>query len=181
MEIINKEFVLKNEDLIIKSIKLGAIFIYPTDTIYGLGCNATSDNAVSSIRKAKIRYTKPFSVIAPSKEWIIKNCTIPKKSVLDKLPGPYTLILTLKKTDSISKFTNPGINTIGVRIPNNWFFSIIAKSNIPFITTSVNVSGEKHMERIEDLKPDIAEIVDYVIYDNAIVGNPSIKIDLTSL
>ncbi len=76
----------------------GDVFIHPTDTIYGLGCDATNEQSVKKIREVKQRPTTPFSVIAPSKEWIEANCVITKeaKSWLKKLPGPFTFILKKK-------------------------------------------------------------------------------------
>ena len=79
-----------------KRIKSGKIFIYPTDTIYGLGCDATNAEAVKKIREIKERTKSPFSVIAPSKKWIKENCEITKKRALWKLPGKYTIIFKLK-------------------------------------------------------------------------------------
>ena len=72
---------------IVKRINAGEVFIYPTDTIYGIGCDATNEGSVKSIRIVKQRFDKPFSVIAPSKQWILKNFEA-NKSFIDKLPGP---------------------------------------------------------------------------------------------
>ena len=64
---------------IIKAIKSGAIFIYPTDTVYGIGCNAKLKESVARIRKIKKQFSRPFSVIAPSMDWIAKNLEIKKE------------------------------------------------------------------------------------------------------
>jgi len=81
MQIINRdEYKLKKQEFLAK-IRQGAVFIYPTDTIYGLGANALNHDAVHKIREAKDRYTRPFSVIAPSKDWIKENCEINEKVV----------------------------------------------------------------------------------------------------
>ena len=161
MEILTKDKISKNK------IMNGAVFIYPTDTIYGIGCDARNDKSVKRIRKIKLRETKPFSVIAPSKSWIKENCFVGDE--LNYLPGPYTLILKLKNKNCISKFVNNDLETLGVRIPNHWFSKIVEELGIPIVTTSVNKTGEKFMTCLEDL--DIK--VDFVIYEGKLKGKPS--------
>ena len=161
MKIYNKEEFNKNKEKILIKIKEGAVFIYPTDTIYGIGCDATNFNAVKRIREIKDRYEKPFSVIAPSKEWIVKNC---ESKNLDKLLGPYTLILKLKNKECVA--SNVCLDTIGVRIPNHWF-----NLDIPIITTSVNKAGEKNMTCLKDLDKGVE--VDFIIYEGEKKGKSS--------
>ena len=115
------EFKQHAQDLA-QFIKEGAIFIYPTDTIYGIGCNAEDEHAVGVLRSIKFRYKRPFSVIAPSKEWIKNNCEVPEKGEewLAKLPGAYTLILKLKNKKCIAPSVTQEVDTLGVRIPDHW-------------------------------------------------------------
>jgi L-threonylcarbamoyladenylate synthase len=161
MKIISKEGINKEE------ILGGVVFIYPTDTIYGVGCDATNDNSVKRVREIKLRDEKPFSVIAPSKDWIKENCVVGPE--LDKLPGAYTLILKLKNKSCISKFVNNGLDTLGVRIPKHWISNLVSELGIPIVTTSANKSGEKFMTCLEDL--DIG--VDFVIDEGKLNGKPS--------
>ena len=111
MEVITGYF---NKKKIINEIKAGKIFIYPTDTIYGLGCDATNTRAIRKIREIKRRSAKPFSVIAPSKEWIVKNCKASMEDIKN-LPGPYTYFVDLKNVKAVSSAINPEGNTLGVR------------------------------------------------------------------
>ncbi len=173
MEIITKATFLKDKSKYIALLKEGAVCIYPTDTIYGIGCDATNATAVQVIRKAKAREEKPFSIIAPSKDWIVQNCVIPKEGAiwLDKLPGPYTLVLKLKK-QSIATEVSFG-TTVGVRIPNNWFSSIVQELGFPFVTTSVNLQGEKHMTSLTDLDERIQSYVTFCIDEGKKQGRPS--------
>ena len=96
--IIDEDYIIKNKDAIIKEIIAGKIFIYPTDTIYGIGCDASNENSVAKIRILKQRETKPFSVIVPDLAWIKDNCLINEdiEKHLEKLPGAYTFFLNLK-------------------------------------------------------------------------------------
>jgi len=157
---------------LVKQIKEGKVFIYPTDTVYGLGCDATNDESVRRIRDIK-KSEKPFSVIA-SKEWIKKNCII-KKEYLDKLPGAYTFIVKMKK-QCVSKEVSEG--TLGVRIPDCEFTDIILESERPFVSTSVNLTGEDNLVDVKDLKKDIKDKVDVVVDVGKLENKPSKVIGL---
>ena len=180
MKILNKDEVMLNAHQIKEDILKGAVFIYPTDTIYGIGCDATSDEAVEKIRAIKPRLKRPYSVIAPSKEWIRKNCEITKEAEewLKKIPGPYTLILKLKNKSAISEKTNNGLDTIGVRIPNHWISQAISAAGIPIITTSANKTDEDYMTSLEDLNPEIRAKVEFIIYEGEKQGRPSKLVNL---
>ena len=157
---------------ITKEILAGKVFIYPTDTVYGIGCDATNKNSVEKIREIKRRDAKPFSVIAPSVEWIKENCIIPESIEIGKyLPGPYTLILKKKNPDFL-KETSPS-ETLGVRIPANGFTAEIQKSGAPFVTTSVNFSGEKPANKIEEIPEEILRQVDFTFNSGPLSGKPS--------
>lgn len=180
MRILNfEEFKLEKQS-IIDAITGGAVFIHPTDTIYGIGCNAQLSSAVQKVRKLKARASNPFSVIAPSLEWIRENCIVAKEAEewIEKLPGPYTLILKLKK-NCVAKSVNSGLSTLGVRIPNHWIRKLAEEAEVPVVTTSVNRSNEEYMTSLEDLDPLIKGGIDFMIYEGKKEGKPSKIIDLT--
>lgn len=181
MRILNYEELKLEKQSIIDAILKGAIFIHPTDTIYGIGCNAEIPSAVKKIRKLKARANNPFSVIAPSFEWLKENCIITKEGEewIEKLPGPYTLILNLKNNKCVAKEVNLGLKTLGVRIPNHWIRNIVAEADVPIVTTSVNRSGEDYMTSLEDLEPTIKSAIEFVLYEGKKEGKPSKIIDLT--
>lgn len=183
MKSITKKDILQNKSFYLNEIKIGKIFIYPTDTIYGIGCDATNKKSVSRIREIKSRDARPFSVIAPSKNWIKKNCKISKEQeqFLKKLPGKYTLIFELKNKSSIAKKQVIGnLKSIGVRIPNNWFSRFLSKIGAVFISTSANISGSPVIKSINELENSMKNQIDYII-DNGILDNfPSTIIDLTN-
>ncbi len=182
MRIVSKKEFIARRGFFIDEMIRGKIFIYPTDTIYGIGCNAQNPSSVKKIREIKKRDSKPFSIIAPSKDWILINCKVDlyKLKFLKKLPGPYTLILPIKNIYAFSKQdVVADLDAVGIRIPDNWFSNIISKSRTPFVTTSVNISGEPHLVRIKDLKKEIASQVDYIIDCGKLDGKPSTLFDLS--
>ena len=152
------------------------MFIYPTDTIYGIGCNALNSAAVQKIRKIKHRPTNPFSIWAPNKEWIHNNCdtsSVLANNYIPKLPGPYTIILPIKKDCQLPEVIYPGKNSLGVRIPNHYLTEFFQELDIPIITTSVNKSGQRFMTSLETLDQDIQKQVSFIIYDGEIKNKPS--------
>ncbi len=165
-------------------IEKGALFVYPTDTIYGLGCDATNSNAVKKLRETK-NSTQPLSVIAPSKEWIRNNCVLNEEAEewVKKLPGQYTLVLKLKNKDSIAKEVNNDLDTIGVRIPDHWFSKVVSLLELPVITTSANIHGMYFMTTLEDLSPQIKSKVKFIVYEDEKRARPSsiIRLDTEEL
>ncbi|MGV8151127.1 MAG: L-threonylcarbamoyladenylate synthase [Candidatus Woesearchaeota archaeon] len=155
------------------------VFVYPTDTIYGIGCNACDEKLISKIRKLK-NSDQPFSIIVPSKEWIYQNCVVTAEAEewIRKLPGPYTLILKLKNPKAVAKNVYHQNQTIGVRMPNHWFLAVVYQMRIPIVTTSANVSGRDFMTSLEDLDSSIRNNVDYVFYEGEKRGRPSTMINL---
>ena len=154
------------------------VVIYPTDTIYGIGCYALDDNLVKKIKDIKNRDSnKPFSVIV-NKKWIRNNCITNKliNSYIKKLPGKYTFILKLKNKKAISKEVNNNSDTIGVRIPNTIFTKRLP---IPFVTTSVNISGEHPIINTSQINDKIRNNVDLIIKGGILNNKPSKVYDLT--
>lgn len=166
------EFELKRE-LLESEIAKGAVFIYATDTIYGVGCNAMLPGAVKRIRNIK-KSKNPFSIIAPSKNWIKENCDVPKEANewLKKLPGAYTLILKLKNKNAIANGITSNTN-LGIRIPDHHCTKIAKNQNIPIITTSANIHGGNFMTSLESLDSEIKSKVDFIIYEGELKGTPS--------
>ncbi len=181
MLVISKSDFLKCKKKNIELMKLGSVFIYPTDTLYGIGCDATDSVLVSRIRSIKNNLDQPFSVIAPSKEWILNNMKIKKgfDKWLDKLPGHYTLIMELKEKRCISPRVNVDSNSLGVRIPDNWFSAIVEEAGVPIVTTSVNLHGTKPVRSIADIPESIKKMVDFAIDDGVTGGSASTLVNLT--
>ena len=153
-----------SKEFLTKEISLGKIFIYPTDTVYGLGCDARNKEAIEKIYSIKKRSKRQVLIIVPSKEWIKENTQYHKDNVhyLNKLPGPYSFIVNLKNKDLIAENAR-NEESIGIRIPNNNFTKLLQKTQIPFVTTSVNFSGEPSAITIEQIPKEILDQVDYLI------------------
>lgn len=178
MRILSKNDVIREKAKVLAEINAGAVFIYPTDTIYGIGCDATNDRSARRLREMKARDKKPFSVIAPSIDWINENCAPSNKSkaLLLKLPGPYTLIVPLNNPNAVCAHANMGMKTLGVRIPDHWISELVAEFGKPLITTSVNLSGQSPASDLAGLQKLGA---DFIIYEGDKKGSPSTVIDLT--
>jgi L-threonylcarbamoyladenylate synthase len=149
---------LENMDFFIAEAKAGKIFVYPTDTIYGIGCIYTLENVEKIYAIKKRDQRKMFSVIAPSFDWIEKvhaSFLAEKNIHIDQLKK---YLDTYHGVTYIFDYNRPG-----VRIIKHPFQSFVEKLGEPFITTSCNVAGEAVVDDIKKLPTDIAEGVDYII------------------
>jgi len=129
--------------LAIKAINDGAIVVFPTDTVYGLGCNPYNHESVLSLYEIKKRKkTKSFPIIGYSKkelEKIAEFNTLEEKIAEKFWPGPITLILKIKDKE-IQKSLDLK-EKIAVRVPNNQCVLALLKECKLLVGTSANISG----------------------------------------
>ena len=145
--------------LTVQSIKNGEIVIFPTDTVYGIGCNPYDENAVDRVYRLKKRNRiKPLPILGYSKydlESIVKFDDITNR-ITDKFwPGQLTIVLPL--IDDKLKKLSGGLTTLAVRVPNNKCTLSLLKECKLIIGTSANISGEKPFtdpKNIENGVPD---------------------------
>jgi L-threonylcarbamoyladenylate synthase len=159
-----------------KILANGGIIAYPTDTLFGIGCDALNEKAIKRVFEIKSRsFSKPMSIAVSNIKMLEQYVTITEetKSLLQKiLPGPYTMLLP--KKDLISNLVTAGSDLIGVRIPDyDLILEIIEKFGKPIITTSANLSGEKDITKYED----ITLPVDYIIQGKCKYDEPSTVFD----
>lgn len=196
MKVVKFEEFMNDLDFFVQEAKNGKIFIYPTDTIYGIGWIWNEEN-IKKIADIKNRdWNKMFSVIAPNFEWIERNYDIKSTSLLKgggpqrgggfKTPTPSEPLPLEKGTTSELKEQLQKYHWVtwifsyekpGVRIIKHDFQKFVEKLWEWFITTSVNISWEPAVTNLEDLKPEIKEKVDYIIDYGICEGRPSVLID----
>ena len=141
----------------VQIINKGGIVIFPTDTVYGIGCDPYNQNGVFSLYKIKKREkTKPFPVIGYSKKELEKIAEFNDKA--EKIaelfwPGPITLILKVKD-ENIRKSLGLG-KKIAVRVPNNQCVLSLLKECKLLVATSANISGTTSLTDPNDCKRDL--------------------------
>jgi L-threonylcarbamoyladenylate synthase len=150
MQIIKKN---KNIKEIVAALKNGAVLVLPTDTVYGLVCDATNKKATEKIFKIKKRpKSKPLPVfvkdIKMAKE--LAEITKDQEKILNKKwPGRYTFVLKRKKGE---KLYGVDKNTIALRIPKYKFLNdLFKKIDKPLVQTSVNISGQPSLNNIKEI------------------------------
>ncbi|MDC0142169.1 L-threonylcarbamoyladenylate synthase [Candidatus Nitrosopelagicus sp.] len=144
---------------IVNAYENGQIIAYPTDTVYGIGCNPFNKDSVSKIYDIKNREgEKRFPILGFSKkelEKIVEFNTIAEKISEKFWPGQVTLLLPIRKEIN-DKINNNG--KLAVRVPNNeCTLSILEKCKL-IIGTSANISGEKSILDSDECKTKLPEI-----------------------
>jgi len=148
-------------------IRSGGVVVFPTETVYGIGANALDEESVLKIFKAKGRPSdNPLIVhIADIKmlEDIVEEVSETENKLMNKFwPGPLTIIL--KRKGNISNSVTAGLDTVGVRMPNNNIaLSIIKEAGVPIAAPSANISGKPSGTRIEDIFEELNGRVDIMI------------------
>ena len=145
--------------LAVQSIKDGGVVIFPTDTVYGIGCNPYDKNAIDKIFKIKKRdKAKQLPILGYSKQvlkQIVEFDEIANK-ITDKFwPGRLTLVLPLK--DATLQKLSGSTKNIAVRVPNNKCALTLLKECKLIIGTSANISGKKSLVDPSYLKDKVLD------------------------
>jgi L-threonylcarbamoyladenylate synthase len=153
------KIIKTDADSLKKTVSLlrnGGIIVYPTDTAYGLGCDALNKKAVKRIYKIKNRPRgKPLPVIAGSLNLAKKFFRFSKKELqLAKKywPGPLSLVLTAIYSPPYCKGELEGVTGVVVRVPNSKIARFLSsKIKRPIISTSANISGKGECFSVKDV------------------------------
>ncbi len=148
-----------------KIVKKGGIIIYPTDTVYGLGCDPFNTIAIHKIQKIKERRNNPLPILAydlKSIEKITRIDNITKKKIKKIWPGAVTLVLP--KRNNLPNSITSGLSSVGVRIPNNRIaLRLIKLSGGLLVGTSANISGTSSPITANEANDQIGDKVDLVL------------------
>lgn len=171
---------------VVSMIRAGAVIIYPTDTIYGLGCDLFNKNAVDRVCKIKGLKPKSFNLsficsdISQVSEYTRQIDTPTFKLLKKVLPGPFTFILESNR--NVPKILNTNKKTVGIRIPdNNITRMIVELLGNPIVTTSIK-DDDQILEYTTDPEIIYEEYKNYVdvVIDGGMGKNvPSTIVDCT--
>jgi len=143
----------------------GGVIVYPTDTLYGFGADATNDEAIDKINLIKER-SGPMSVIAADENMAINWMDFEDEQidlVKPYLDGAKTLIVPIKQNIVSTKILGED-NTLGIRIPNNKFCNDLSSQfGKPIVSTSVNRTGEQPMNDPAQIESEFSSEVDLLI------------------
>ncbi|MBP7342602.1 MAG: L-threonylcarbamoyladenylate synthase [Smithellaceae bacterium] len=159
----------------------GGVIIYPTDTVYGLGCDLSNKRGIEKIYEIKKRSKKrPLSFVCSDLKHISQYALVTDyayKTMRRFLPGPYTFILEASRL--VPKIILPKRPTTGIRVPDNQIcLALIRELGQPIISTSVQTAEGEDLGNPDLINESFGRIVDLIIDGGPIVPEPSSVISL---
>lgn len=150
----------------LKILKSGGTLIYPTDTVWGLGCDATNTEAVSKIFDIKQRPSSKSLIVLVSDvkmlQQYIKKIPDVILSALQTFKNPTTIVY--KQSQKLSPLLLADDDSVGIRIVNDKFCKqLISAFKKPIVSTSANISGEPTPLQFDEISTKIFERADYIV------------------
>jgi len=165
MYILNTNF---DEDIkqCISVLRSGGTILYPTDTIWGIGCDATNENAVRRIFEIKQRAdSKSLILLADSISQIddyVEEIPAIAYDLIEIADKPLTIIFASAK--NLAKSVVAADGSVGFRVPKDDFcMQLCKKFRAPVVSTSANISGEKSPGCFAEISETIRQSVDYIV------------------
>ncbi len=149
---------------LIQTLKDGGTILYPTDTIWGLGCDATNVEAIQKIAEIKGRdASKSFIILVESEKRLQELVEVPEMAweIIDLSEKPVTLVYDHPRGLPAELLAADG--SIGIRLVKTSFLrKLISGLNKPIVSTSANLSGEKSPRSFADISQEVLDAVDTV-------------------
>jgi L-threonylcarbamoyladenylate synthase len=167
----------KAVDKCVEVLRAGGIILYPTDTVWGIGCDATNAEAVAKVYQLK-RSDDKRSMLCLMRDGDMVVRYVNKApgiafEVMELSDKPLTAILP--GAVGVAANLIPEEGTLGVRIPQHDFCqALLRKFGKPIVSTSANISGEETAKRLKDVVQEIIDGVDYVV-NPRFEGKPTLK------
>lgn len=160
-------------------LKADGIIVYPTDTVYGMGCSISNRKGINRIHAIK-HSKKPMSIMLPDLKGISAYAKVNNEAyrvLKDLLPGPYTFILPA--TRLVPRLLQSNRKSIGIRIPDHWFCQdLVMELGEPIITTSVPETDKGlHVDPLQ-IASDLGHLVDAVVDSGILPDTPSTIISM---
>jgi len=177
-------YLTKEVEWVIEELNNDGVILYPTDTVYGLGCKIDNIGGIKRIHNIKGRDpSKPLSIAFYDIEQLEQYADIskPEKRIISEklIEGPYTFIVN-KREGKINELISKD-GAVGVRIPDHYMVKMICKEAGPIITTSANLSGAEAAVRLDDVVEEIIKKVDIILIGECKYERPSTILDIRSL
>jgi tRNA threonylcarbamoyl adenosine modification protein (Sua5/YciO/YrdC/YwlC family) len=162
-------------------LRSGGLVIYPTDSVYGLGCDLFNKKAVARIYQIKGNdKRKLLSFICPDLKGIAEYAYVPNpayKIMRHLLPGPYTFILTATK--QVPRILLENRKTVGIRVPDDPICrALLAEFNSPIISTSACLPGQAYLSDPDEIAETFLRTVDLFLDAGPGGLEPSTIVDL---
>ena len=165
-------------------LKDGGVILYPTDTVWGLGCDATNETAVAKVNEIKGRSAEKSLIVLLDSENKLQSYVSEVPDVAYELieyaENPLTIVFSGAK--NLAKNVINGDETVGIRIVKHQFCEqLIQRFRKPIVSTSANISGQPTPRFFDEISNDIIDAVDYVVdvdQDSHEIKKPSTIIKL---
>lgn len=152
----------------IESLQNGGTILYPTDTIWGIGCDATNPEAIKKVFDIKHRDANKSMIILVENEKRLQDFVeVPEMAweIIDLSEKPITIVYESAKGLPKEALAEDG--SIGIRLVKDDFCKkLISKLNKPIVSTSANLSGDKSPLKFSDISQEIIDAVDYAVEEN---------------
>jgi L-threonylcarbamoyladenylate synthase len=150
----------------IEVLEKGGTILYPTDTIWGIGCDATNEEAVAKVYALKRRSESKSLIILVKDEDKIENYAAKPlaeiHALIQNTQKPLTIIYSNAKNLAKNCINDDG--TIAMRIPNHAFCNeLLTKFGKPIVSTSANISGDATAMNFDAISSEIKDSVDYIV------------------
>ncbi|CAH8281566.1 L-threonylcarbamoyladenylate synthase [Mariniflexile fucanivorans] len=147
-------------------LKTGGLILYPTDTVWGIGCDATNEEAVNKVYKLKERVDSKALICLVADDRMlkkyVKNIPAVALNIIDVTDKPTTIIYDEAQNLASNLIAENG--TIAIRIPDDEFcFQLCRRLNGAIVSTSANISGFPTPNSFKEIQPAILKGVDYVV------------------